>query len=742
VVRGDATLFAALFEASSEAILILDDARRCLAVNPAACELLGRSRDELTGLTTDDLATGAGLAWIAPTWAQFLRDGAVQGEITFTRPDGSTRHTEYHARARIRSGVHAAFFRDVTDRVLAERALAEQHRGLDARYRLVAEHSSDVVFLVSTTGMIEWVSPSVEATMGWRPADLIGSPTTLFVPGGNLASLGEHQQMLQTGVPFRHQMPMRRRDGETRWMEFTVGPVRSDDGDITGWVGAVRDIQIRHEALEALRASRDLFAAIIGATDESVYAKDLDGRYLLYNAAGQQALGRSEASVLGRDDTELFPPDEAAAIIERDREILADGVTRTVDEHLTLADGRSHWLLSTKGPLRAADGSLIGLFGVSRDITERVAAEQALQENERRLRDLYEGVESIISFRRGGQRASVLNPSAERMLGYPPEQLSSVTFWESLVHPDDLAATWAVWRTGATRWDMEYRMRRADGAWIWVRDRANRTYEADGVANTVFGIISDVTELHAAAEQLARANRLESLGRLASSVAHDFNSVLVGISLIADWVEHNPNDPGIADEVRGILDATERGKQMTRALLSFARGGTSARQRTAIADFVQDTGDLVQRLLGRTITLTVQTAVGLPEITVDNTGLGQVLLNLAVNSRDAMPNGGAIRIDARQVDLQKSAAAVAGVTPGAYIQVAVSDTGAGISPEIRDRIFEPWFTTKEGVGTGLGLATAYGFARANGGGITVESELGKGTTFRLYLPVDDETATP
>ena len=278
-------------------------------------------------------------------------------------------------------------------------------------------------------------------------------------------------------------------------------------------------------------------------------------------------------------------------------------------------------------------------------------------------------------------------------------------------------------------------MRRADGAWIWVRDRGNRTFRPDGRPARTFGVISDVTELHLAAEQLARASRLESLGRLASGLAHDFNNVLVGIGLIADWIARHPADPAVEGEAKSIMDASERGKQLIRSLLGFARGGTAERQRTDVGALVQDTVDLASRLVGPSVVLSADTAVGLPEIDVDRSGLVQVLLNLVVNARDAMPDGGEIRIDVRRAELRGSAATTAGVLAGRYIRTSVTDTGTGIAPEMVERVFEPWFTTKEGDGSGLGLATAYRFARANGGGITVETELGRGTTFHVYLPI-------
>ena len=736
-----ADLMTALFETTREAILISDDARRFVAANPAACELLGRPLADVLKMRVDDLAPPEARPAAEQAWAQYMANGEQLGQLMITRSDGQVRHVDYRARANIRPGFHASLLRDVTEQVIADRAADAERAHREHQYRLIAEHASDMVFLVSPKGIVEWVSPSVESATGWAPDDLMGNPTSKLVDPSQRAALQEFARQLRQGMPFHAEMPILTRGGEARWMDFSLEPVRGGDGAIESWVGAVRDIQARHDAEASLRASRDLLGSIIGATDESIFAKDLEGRYLLFNAAAAATIGRSAEDVIGHTDADLFPPDEAAVIMARDHEILAAGVTTTIDERLTFADGRSHWLLSTKGALRATDGQLIGLFGVSRDLTDRIAAERALSESERRLRELYDGVDSMLFHREGIEDSVALNPAATRILGYAAERLGDRLFWHSLVHPDDLEAALATWSAGGQNWDMKYRMQRADGAWIWVRDRGNRSFAPDGSVERTFSLVDDITDAQRIEAQFTRASSLESLGRLASGLAHDFNNLLVGIGLIADWIEHHPNDPGVAEETRGILETVERGKQMTRALLAFARGGTAAMQRTDLADFLPSAASLTQRLLGRLIMLNLHIAPDLPEVVVDRTGLSQVLLNLAINARDAMPDGGSIDIDARSADVTGRAAAAAAIRPGRYIHITIADTGTGIPPELLDRVFEPWFTTKEGEGTGLGLAMAFGFARANGGGITAESKQGEGTTFHLYLPIPDASVT-
>ena len=285
-------------------------------------------------------------------------------------------------------------------------------------------------------------------------------------------------------------------------------------------------------------------------------------------------------------------------------------------------------------------------------------------------------------------------------------------------------------------YEMELEIRQGGGQIRYAMTRGEVVRDAGGRIVGLHGTLLDITEQRLLSDQVARAARLESLGRLASGVAHDFNNLLTGVRLVAAEISRDPRNPVVGEHAREIATAVERGQEMTRALLMFARGGPHERRATDPAAFVRDTVALVGRLLGRQVEVRTELPEGLPEVMVDRPGLSQALMNLVVNARDAMPSGGTVVLSLAEAQLDAPAATRAGCAPGRYVCLCVADTGSGIPAELLGQIFEPFFTTKsEGTSTGLGLAVTYGFVRSNDGGIIVDSVVGVGTTFRLYLPL-------
>ncbi|MFN8631703.1 MAG: ATP-binding protein [Chloroflexota bacterium] len=353
------------------------------------------------------------------------------------------------------------------------------------------------------------------------------------------------------------------------------------------------------------------------------------------------------------------------------------------------------------------------------------------RENER-LRRTIEGLDAIVIVRAADEPAAV-SPQVERILGVDAAAVADEAAWRALVHPDDVDTASRAWADPSNTWSVAYRMRRADGAWIWVRDHGRRT-RADG-HGSAHSVVTDITEYRLAAEGVARAARLESLGRLATGVAHDFENVLYGIDTLATWIAAHADHADVATEAANIAAAAQAGQAMTQALLAFAQGGGTERRPLDPVAFVRETAALLELLLGPSISLTLDLPDRQPRVVADRAGFRQALINLAVNARDAMPDGGVLAIGLKGQRLDAARARRLGVAPGRYVCLSVSDTGSGIPADVIDHIFEPFFTTKPmNIGTGLGLSTTYAFARANAGAVSVESAAGQGTRFRVYLP--------
>ncbi|HWA28847.1 MAG TPA: ATP-binding protein [Lacunisphaera sp.] len=431
-------------------------------------------------------------------------------------------------------------------------------------------------------------------------------------------------------------------------------------------------------------------------------------------------------------------PEQAAALQALSRRVVAQLELRLQARQLAASQDEMRRLLADGEKSRRA------LLSVLED--EKLATRN-LRESEERFRAMAENIEEVFWMRDVEQNGIIyISPGYELIWGRPCAELyASVNFWVESIHEGDrdrvLHAATTKQATGD--YDETYRIVRPDRSIRWVRDRAFPVKEADGRLRRVVGVAEDVTERKKLEEQFLHAQRMEAVGTLAGGIAHDLNNILAPVLMAAGLLRDRLPDPHDQAMLKMVETSAQRGADIIRQLLTFSRGIEGARVAVQLRHLIKDMVHIMRETFPRDITIDQEVPANLWSVTADPTQLHQVLMNLCVNARDAMANGGRLRIRAQNA-LRPAPGGNSDPAgqPEPVVTVSVTDTGTGIPPEAMDRIFDPFFTTKEvGKGTGLGLSTVMGIIKSHGGTITVASEVGKGTTFTMTLPAV-RTAAP
>jgi PAS domain S-box-containing protein len=620
----------------------------------------------------------------------------------------------------------------------AEEALRETEQKFAAAFRF----SPAVITLTDVAGGFRYVdvNDAFERVVGYSRAEAIGrTPADLGIWADPRDFAEATSRLRQDGRLRDFEFHFRRKDGEIRTGIISAVPVEIKGSQYS--IGSTIDITDRKQAEEALRQSQALLGAVIDGTTDAVFAKDDQGRYVMFNRAAERFTGQPAAGVLGNDDRSLFPPAEAAMVMAGDRRVIEGGTPVTYEEIVTTADGRQTTFLSTKGPLLDAGGQPYGLFGISRDITERKRLEEQLLT----ILKAVESTSDAVGISDAEGRHYYQNASASKLFGYvTAEEMAAAGGGAAVVKDPEVAREMFARIMSGASWTGELEMVTKDGRVFPAYERADAIRDAEGKIIGLVGIVTDITgRKRAEAErehlqlQLAQAQKMESIGRLAGGVAHDFNNLLTvinGYSQLA-LARLSAGDP-LRGSLTEINRAGERAAGLTRQLLAFSRKQVLQPRVLDLNRVVGEMRAMLERLMGEDVEVHFALGPESPLVRADPHQLEQTVMNLAVNARDAMPRGGRLLVETALVDLDESyAAAHADARAGRYALLAVSDTGAGMDEATRQRIFEPFFTTKgPGQGAGLGLSTVQGIVVQSGGFINVYSEPGQGTTLKIYLP--------
>ncbi|HEY3904384.1 MAG TPA: PAS domain S-box protein [Streptosporangiaceae bacterium] len=632
---------------------------------------------------------------------------------------------------------------------------------MDNRFIGLLEAAPDATICVDGQGVITLVNAQAERLFGYCRDDLLGKPVELLIPEAVREVHPQHRAAyvadpLPRPMGAGMELAGRRRDGSTFPAEISLAAIETDTGPLV--TAAVRDVSDQRRMYE----TNTRLASIIQSSHDAVIGKTLDMMVTSWNPAAERLYGYTAEEMIGQHIQILFPSGE----LEREREMLTAVIQgERVEEHQTHRihkNGSTIAVSLTISPITSVTGEITGISTIARDVSERQRAEA-------RFISLLEAApDAMVCVDRTG-RIALLNAQAERLFGYDRDEIVGQPV-EVLVpeqaranHPAHRADYMGEPRSRPMGAGMELAGRCRDGSTFPAEISLSAIQTDGGVLVTA--AVRDVSErqaiqaererLRTQAErdrlerQLQQSQRLESLGQLAGGVAHDFNNLLGVISSYADFVAGYLREPEAAEpgqsalaDIEEVQHAAKRGSALTHQLLAFARREVVQPRALDLNDTVGGVLKLLLRTLGEHIELSTDLAHDLELVLADPGQMEQILVNLAVNARDAMAVGGCLTIQTANVDVDEVYAdRRAELSPGRYVALKVSDNGPGMPPEVVEHAFEPFFTTKaKGEGTGLGLATIYGIVHQAGGNARIYSEPGLGTTITVLLPVTDQAA--
>ncbi len=491
------------------------------------------------------------------------------------------------------------------------------------------------------------------------------------------------------------------------------------------------------------------YELVMQATHDAVWDCNVVTQKTWWNRQQYQMLGYEPQSAVPSFEAwaKHIHPDDRERVTLHFAEVVASGATQFQAEYRILrGDGSVSMALDRSCIQRDAKGQLLRVVGVMTDVTSERTATAALKASEERFREMTSAIDQVFwMVSHDGSNIIYVSPAYEMIWGRRREDLyGDPRSFFAAIHEDDRARVASQLPSSADgNYNEIYRIVRPDGTTAWIHDRGFPIRNAAGEVVRIAGVATDITARRHLEQQLAQAQRIESIGRLAGGIAHDFNNlltvILAGVELV---ITKMPAASALHPEVDAIRDAAERAARLTSQLLAFARRQVIAPAELDLNDLARRMERLLARVIGEHIKLKTVLDGGPGVVMADRAQLEQVLVNLAVNARDAMPNGGCLTIETRTVTVASGASeGPVEVAPGKYVVLAISDTGRGIPSDVMPHVFEPFFTTKPlGEGTGLGLATCHGIVNQAGGVILVDTAVGRGTTFTIMLPRVDGRA--
>ncbi|MEW6349513.1 MAG: PAS domain S-box protein [Thermodesulfobacteriota bacterium] len=743
----------------SDAFVVFDFQGRFLYWNRAVRDISGYEDHEISAMNPLDFFSPDDRQPVSHSIALAATQGHASLEASVITKDGKAIPFEFTGdllkdQAGKAMGI-CVVGRDIARRKQAEEALVES----EARYRSLMEAAPDPIVVYDTRGLVTYLNPAFTNVFGWTLEERLGRTLDEFVPEDRIPETRAGIDRVLRGEPVIS-LETRRltKDGRILDIEVSASVFSGSDGKLAGSIVIHRDVSDKKAMEKAVRESREeyrrlyeesrraseMYRTLLDASPDPIVVYDIQGIPLYLNPAFTRVFGWTFEDVRGKK-IDFVPPEHWPETRRHIGKIVKGENFYDFETKRYTRDGRVIDVSLSGSSFLDEDGLAAGSVIQLRDITERTRSEQALKESEERYRLLTQNSLTGIYIHQDG-RFVYVNERLGEILGWSPDEMIGQEFWR-FVYPEDLETVKA---RGMARSlgekvipQYEFRVVCKDGATKWLDVLATTIMYHGRTAN--MGNVADITHRKRLEEQLRQALKMEAIGRLAGGIAHDFNNLLTAMIGYSNMLlQQMPQRDAHRDKIVQINRAADRAAELTRQLLAFSRKQVLQVAVIDLNDVVTDLEKMLRRLIGEDINLVTALRAAQPRVRADPGQVEQIMVNLAVNARDAMREGGTLIIETANMVLDEGYTKThMSVKSGMYVMLAFSDTGEGMDADTLSRIFEPFFTTKpKGRGTGLGLSTVYGIVKQHEGHIEAYGEPGRGTTFKVYLPCVDALAEP
>jgi two-component system cell cycle sensor histidine kinase/response regulator CckA len=749
--------FRLLAEGMNDIIWITDGDLRTTYISPSVEKVLGFSPQEREQMSMEDKFTPESIERYQKLMDQEKKRDAEGAdlhrplvvEIEYYRKDGSTVWMEnvmkrlWDANGRF-IGLQGVT-RDITKRIRAQEALQQSEK----KFRFLAENMIDIVWTVDLNFHTTYVSPSVKAMLGFTPeerrqqslAEMVTPESAQVVQEVFARELGRDANGADPNRAVKLEVEYYRKDGSTVWVENIVKAIRNADGQITGFHGVTRDISGRKQAEVEMRK----LSQVVEQSPSSVVITDPEGNIEYVNPKFCELTGYSFEEAMGQNPRILKSGMNPSELYDGLWATITTGGEWRGELRNKKKSGDLYWETATISSIKAPDGTITHFLAVKEDITKQKLAQNDLIQIEQQYRELLESSSDLIYTQDLQGRFLSANPAIHKLFGFTLDEFlgrKASEFMDPKMEPlfrsEYLDALIEHGEHGGIS-----KYSRKDGSKIYIEYRSKLVSPKNGEPY-ISGIGRDVTErIHAQREkirlesELRQSQKMEAVGTLAGGIAHDFNNILSAIIGYSDLaLQAAKIGKTSAENLEQILKASDRAKGLVEQILYFSHKGHSVLNPLDLNQQIIDISIMLERTIPKMISIDLRLDPNLRLINGDSYRIDQVLLNLATNAKDAMPDGGNLTIKTSHITLdEEHAKSLPDALPGEYALLTVTDTGVGMDKDTLDHIFEPFYTTKDiGSGTGLGLSSVYGIVKSHDGFMSCTSELQAGTTFQIFLP--------